>query len=137
MMMAALEGGLTFQKGLGAVHALSHPLGGLKQVSLHHGTLNAVLLPYVLEFNRSHAEAKYTTIRQRLGLNDAVDLADYVRSLNSRLGMPATLAEMLCPDCKSATEDHSSATNPRPAGEADYQAILEAAYAGIPLKPSA
>jgi alcohol dehydrogenase class IV len=48
----------------------------------------------VLEFNRSHAEAKYATIRQRLGLNDAVDLADYVRSLNSRLGMPATLAEM-------------------------------------------
>jgi alcohol dehydrogenase class IV len=143
MMMAALEGGLTFQKGLGAVHALSHPLGGLKQVSLHHGTLNAVLLPNVLEFNRSHAEAKYTTIRQRLGLNDGVDLADYVRSLNSRLGMPDTLAEMGVPRdsfafiAKSATEDHSSATNPRPASEADYQAILEAAYAGIPLKPSA
>ena len=45
MMMAALEGGLTFQKGLGAVHALSHPLGGLKDLSLHHGTLNAVILP--------------------------------------------------------------------------------------------
>ena len=66
--MAALEGGLTFQKGLGAVHALSHPLGGLKQVSLHHGTLNAVLLPYVLEFNGSHSEGKYKTIRQRLRL---------------------------------------------------------------------
>ncbi len=63
-------------------------------MSLHHGTLNAVLLPYVLEFNRSHAEAKYAMIRQRLGLNGGVDLADYVRSLNSRLGMPATLAQM-------------------------------------------
>ncbi len=140
MMMAALEGGLTFQKGLGAVHALSHPLGGLKQVSLHHGTLNAVLLPYVLEFNASHAEAKYAVIRQRLELNDGDDLADYVRSLNARLGMPATLADMevsrdsFATIAKGATEDHSSATNPRPASEADYLSILEAAYEGTPLR---
>ncbi|WP_230530219.1 iron-containing alcohol dehydrogenase [Microvirga roseola] len=143
MMMAALEGGLTFQKGLGAVHALSHPLGGLKEVSLHHGTLNAVLLPYVLEFNRTHAEAKYATIRQRLGLNDGDDLADYFRRLNAGLGMPATLSDMKVPRdsfaaiARSATEDHSSATNPRPASEADYRAILEAAYAGIPLQSGA
>jgi hypothetical protein len=143
MLMAALEGGLTFQKGLGAVHALSHPLGGLKQVSLHHGTLNAVLLPYVLEFNRGHSGTKYDTIGQRLGLEAGDSLADYVRSLNARLGMPATLAEMGVPrDCfpaiaKSATEDHSSATNPRPASEADYKAILEAAYCGEPRPLSA
>ena len=95
--MAALEGGLTFQKGLGAVHALSHPLGGLKQVSLHHGTLNAVLLPYVLEFNGSHSEAKYKTIRQRLGLEEGEALLTYIRGLNARLGMPTTLAEMGVP----------------------------------------
>jgi len=143
MLMAALEGGLTFQKGLGAVHALSHPLGGLKQVSLHHGTLNAVLLPYVLEFNEGHSGAKYDIIGQRLGLKAGESLADYVRSLNARLGLPATLAELSVPrECfptiaKSATEDHSSATNPRPAGEADYRAILGAAYAGEPLRLSA
>ncbi len=143
MLMAALEGGLTFQKGLGAVHALSHPLGGLKQVSLHHGTLNAVLLPYVLEFNEGHSGAKYDTIRQRLGLKPGESLADYIRSLNARLGMPATLAEMSVPRenfpaiAKSATEDHSSATNPRPASVEDYHAILEAAYAGEPLRLSA
>jgi 4-hydroxybutyrate dehydrogenase len=142
MLMAALEGGLTFQKGLGAVHALSHPLGGLKQVSLHHGTLNAVLLPYVLEFNEEHAGAKYSTIRQRLGLNQGDSLAHYIRNLNARLGMPATLAEMGVPrECfpaiaKSATEDHSSATNPRPASADDYHAILEAAYTGEPLRLS-
>jgi len=45
LMMGALEGGLTFQKGLGAVHGLSHALGSLKEPALHHGTLNAVLLP--------------------------------------------------------------------------------------------
>ncbi|MBL0405556.1 iron-containing alcohol dehydrogenase [Microvirga aerilata] len=142
MLMAALEGGLTFQKGLGAVHALSHPLGGLKQVSLHHGTLNAVLLPYVLEFNGSHSEAKYETIRQRLGLEVGASLADYVRGLNARLDMPSTLAEMGVPqDCfaaiaKSAVEDHSSATNPRPASEADYRTILEAAYEGASPRPN-
>ena len=58
MMMAALEGGLTFQKGLGAVHALSHPLGGRKDLSLHHGTLNAVILPAVLRFNQGHRRAE-------------------------------------------------------------------------------
>ena len=123
---------------MGAVHALSHPLGGLKQVSLHHGTLNAVLLPYVLEFNGSHSEAKYKTIRQRLGLEEGASLADYIRGLNARLGMPTTLAEMGVPqDCsaaiaKSAVEDHSSATNPRAATEADYRTILETAYGGKP-----
>jgi alcohol dehydrogenase class IV len=140
MMMAALEGGLTFQKGLGAVHALSHPLGGLKQASLHHGTLNAVLLPYVLEFNEDHSGIKYATLRQRLGLDTDADLADYIRSLNKRLGMPSTLAEMGVPQeslaeiAESATKDHSSATNPRPASAGDYLAILEAAYSGKPLR---
>jgi 4-hydroxybutyrate dehydrogenase len=136
MMMAALEGGLTFQKGLGAVHALSHPLGGLKQVSLHHGTLNAVLLPYVLDFNEDHSGTKYATLRQRLGLDTDADLADYIRNLNKRLGMPSTLAEMgmphesLAESAESATKDHSSMTNPRPASAGDYLAILEAAYSG-------
>ncbi|KLK90102.1 4-hydroxybutyrate dehydrogenase [Microvirga vignae] len=140
MMMAALEGGLTFQKGLGAVHALSHPLGGLQQVSLHHGTLNAVLLPYVLEFNEDHSGAKYATLRQRLGLDANADLADYIRNLNKRLGMPTTLVEMGVPHgslaeiAESATKDHSSATNPRPASAGDYLAILEAAYSGGPLR---
>jgi 4-hydroxybutyrate dehydrogenase len=140
MLMAALEGGLTFQKGLGAVHALSHPLGGLKQVSLHHGTLNAVLLPYVLEFNETHSGTKYKTIRQRLGLEPGADLPHYFRALNKRLSMPSTLAEMGVPrEClaaasERATKDHSSATNPRQVSENDYLAILEAAYAGTPLR---
>jgi 4-hydroxybutyrate dehydrogenase len=105
--------------------------------------LNAVLLPYVLEFNEEHSGPKYDVIRQRIGLNPSESLANYIRSLNARLGMPATLAEMSVPResfpaiAKSATEDHSSATNPRPASEEDYRAILEAAYAGEPLRLSA
>jgi alcohol dehydrogenase class IV len=59
LMMGALMGGMCFQKGLGAVHGLSHALGSLKEPSLHHGTLNAVLLPPVLRFNAGHAGDKY------------------------------------------------------------------------------
>ncbi|HEV7260645.1 MAG TPA: iron-containing alcohol dehydrogenase [Bosea sp. (in: a-proteobacteria)] len=134
MMMAALQGGLTFQKGLGAVHALSHPLGGLKEVSLHHGTLNAVLLPAVLRFNASHAPEKYAEIRRVLGLAADADLAEWLAGLTARLGLPATLSAMDVPRgvvpaiAEAATKDHSSATNPRPATAADYTAMLEASF---------
>ena len=97
MMMAALEGGLTFQKGLGAVHALSHPLGGRKDLSLHHGTLNAVILPATLRFNQSHAEAKYAVIRSTLGLPADADLADYFARLSGRLGFRRPLGTWAFP----------------------------------------
>src|SRR3954462_10805806 len=88
MMMGALEGGLTFQKGLGAVHALSHALGGLKQPSLHHGALNAVLLPAVLRFNEGVARRKYAELRKVLDLPGGTDLARWVEELNAQLGLP-------------------------------------------------
>jgi 4-hydroxybutyrate dehydrogenase len=133
MMMAALEGGLTFQKGLGAVHALSHPLGGLKDISLHHGTLNAVILPVTLRFNQSHAEAKYGVIRSTLGLPEDADLADYFAQLSRRLGLPKNLGEMGLPSsvvpaiARAAVEDHSHATNARPATVEDYERMLNEA----------
>jgi alcohol dehydrogenase class IV len=134
MMMAALQGGLTFQKGLGAVHALSHPLGGLKEVSLHHGTLNAVLLPAVLRFNEPEAQAKYAEIRRTLGLAPEADLAEWLAGLTTRLRMPQSLSVMGVPRAvipaiaEAAVKDHSSATNPRPATAADYAAMLEASF---------
>jgi alcohol dehydrogenase class IV len=134
MMMAALQGGLTFQKGLGAVHALSHPLGGLKEVSLHHGTLNAVLLPAVLRFNAPTVEGKYAEIRRTLGLDADADLADWIAGLVARLGMPGSLTQMQVPRSivgaisEAAVKDHSTASNPRPATAADYAAMLEASF---------
>src|SRR4051794_34728773 len=68
LMMGALEGGLTFQKGLGAVHALSHALGSLTEPALHHGTLNAALLPPVLRFNAGHVGDKYERLILQLHL---------------------------------------------------------------------
>jgi 4-hydroxybutyrate dehydrogenase len=133
MMMAALEGGLTFQKGLGAVHALSHPLGGRKDLSLHHGTLNAVILPAALRFNQSHTEAKYAVIRSTLGLPADADLADYFARLSNRLGLPKTLGEMGVPSslvpaiARAAIEDHSHPTNARPATVEDYERMLSEA----------
>jgi 4-hydroxybutyrate dehydrogenase len=130
MMMAALEGGLTFQKGLGAVHALSHPLGGLKSVSLHHGTINAILLPGVLRFNASHAARKYEVLRATLGLRPGTDLANHIAQLNTRLGLPAKLGplgvtpQMVPTIAEAAMHDHSHATNARPATVEDYQTLL-------------
>jgi alcohol dehydrogenase class IV len=134
MLMAALQGGLTFQKGLGAVHALSHPLGGLKEVSLHHGTLNAVLLPAVLRFNAPACEAKYAKIRRALDLPAGTDLAEWVAGLTRRLGMPRSLSEMKVPRAvlpaiaEAAVKDHSAASNPRAATAADYAAMLDASF---------
>jgi 4-hydroxybutyrate dehydrogenase len=130
MMMAALEGGLTFQKGLGAVHALSHPLGGLKAVSLHHGTINAILLPGALRFNTSHAVHKYEVLRATLGLRPGADLAGHIEQLNARLDLPSKLGplgvtrDVVPAIAEAAMRDHSHATNARPATVVDYQSML-------------
>jgi alcohol dehydrogenase class IV len=127
MLMAALEGGLTFQKGLGAVHAMSHPLG---ELGLHHGTLNAVLLPAVLRFNADHAAAKLAQLRAAVGLAATADLAAWTADLAARLGLPRGLralgvkAEMLPGIAEAAARDHLSETNPRPARAADYARLL-------------
>ena len=130
MMMASLQGGLTFQKGLGAVHGLSHALGGLKQPVLHHGTLNAVLLPAVLRFNADAAREKYERLRLAFGLVPGADLAEAVAAFTARLGLPPSLGAMGVPReafsaaARNAVLDHSTATNPRPVSEDDYAALL-------------
>ena len=102
LMMGALEGGLTFQKGLGAVHGLSHALGSLKEPSLHHGTLNAVLLPPVLRFNASHIGDKYerlaaATARGRHGFGSLVETSMLA------LACPGRCARWACPPLRSRT----------------------------------
>jgi 4-hydroxybutyrate dehydrogenase len=94
MMMASTEGALTFQKGLGGVHAMAHPLGTLEDLPLHHGTLNAVLLPAVLRFNEPAAPEKYKRLREVIGAGPDVDLSGWGADLNERLGLPRGLAAM-------------------------------------------
>ena len=132
VMMGALQGGLTFQKGLGAVHALSHALGGLSDLKLHHGTLNAILMPPVLRANASDPTAarKIERLERIAGLS-GVSLAEAFDSLNRQLGVPTTLSELgvtrdLFPwMCERALADHSHPTNPRELTEQDYVEILE------------
>ncbi len=130
MMMASLQGGLTFQKGLGAVHSMSHPLGGLKEPVLHHGTLNAVILPAVLRFNRSHAADKIAALERAVGAAPGEDLAAFVERLNADLGLPRSLRAMGVTDAviprmiEGAIADHSTGTNPRPVAREDFATLF-------------
>jgi 4-hydroxybutyrate dehydrogenase len=129
MMMASTEGALTFQKGLGAVHAMAHPLGALDGLPLHHGTLNALLLPAVLRFNEPAAPEKYARLRAVIGTD--LDLAQWVADLNARLGLPTGLAAVGVPAdilprvAEHAEQDPSTETNARPATREDYRGLLE------------
>lgn len=130
MMMAALEGALAFQKGLGAVHSLSHALGGFHELELHHGTLNAILLPAVLRFNQSHCEEKYVRLRDAIGVAPDTNVAEAFAGLNRALGLPTRLNELGVPYnildqvALWACEDHSTTTNPRLTTKEDFHRML-------------
>lgn len=137
MMCASLHGAMAFQKGLGAVHSLSHALGGLNP-RLHHGTLNAIFLPAVIRFNAEadsvRRERRIERLAEAMGLQqrDADAVADAIAALNARLGLPAGLAALgVGPErdariVELALADHCHKTNPRLASAADYQALLAA-----------
>jgi len=135
MMMAGVQGGLAFQKGLGAVHSLSHPLGALTNPTLHHGTVNAIILPAVLRFNAAHVGEKYARLRRAFGLPTNANLADEVSALNRRIGIPASLRSMgvsasaMNSVVAGAMADHCTPTNPRPIGPADFSALFTEALA--------
>ncbi len=93
MLSAAMMGATAFQKGLGAVHALSHPVGAV--YNTHHGTTNAVVIPPVLDFNRPAIEDRFEALNGYLGLTGGFDgFKAYVLELNDKLGIPKNLSEM-------------------------------------------
>ena len=138
MAMAAMEGAMVFQKGLGAVHALSHPTGGLKGYRTHHGTLNAVYLPAVLRFNEPAVGEKYKRVAQVLGLpereGNASGVANAVAALNERLGIPKGLSamglkqEVVEAIADGALGDHCRLSTPRQPTKAEYVQLIEQSW---------
>ena len=136
MMSASLQGALAFQKGLGCVHSLSHSLGGIDP-RLHHGTLNAVLLPAVVRFNRESntvvRDEKIDRLAQAMGLPAHASVEDAIQDMSLRLRLPAGLgamgvtADLTQRIVTGALADHSHKTNPREASADDYARLIEAA----------
>ncbi len=137
MLMASAMGATAFQKGLGLVHALSHPLGGA--TGLHHGTANAVFLPYVMMYNREQISEKMTRLARYLGLaNPGFDATlQWMLDLRRDLGLPHTLADVGGIDepllkrlVPQAAADPSTGGNPRPATNAQLERVFLAALRG-------
>lgn len=141
MMSASMQGALAFQKGLGCVHSLSHSLGGADP-KMHHGTLNAVFLPAVVRFNAEaesmRTERRLERMAHAMGLDgrnadpaDGAAVADAIRSMNARLGLPTGLAalgmrrELFDRVIDGAMADHCHKTGPRLASRDDYGRMLE------------
>jgi alcohol dehydrogenase class IV len=139
MMMAATMGATAFQKGLGLVHALSHPLGGATNV--HHGTANAIFLPYVMVFNRAAIADKMDTLARVLEIPVASTGFDAVLGwlveLRKHLKLPHTLEDvegfsesMAARLAPLAVKDPSMGGNPIPADERDCERVFIKALEG-------
>ncbi|MFO0889168.1 MAG: iron-containing alcohol dehydrogenase [Isosphaeraceae bacterium] len=137
MMSGALMGGISMHKGLGVVHSLSHALGAEGRV--HHGTLNAILLPHALRFNRPAVEARMGELAARVGLGRGEDAAGHLITLIElvlahlplprRLGQLGELDRSRIPEyARLAMLDHCHRTNPRPCTEADMESLLDRAW---------
>ena len=135
MQVASTMGATAFQKGLGAMHSMSHPCGAVYDT--HHGLTNAVVMPYVLEFNRTSIEDRMAALARYLGLDgtgfEAVQR--WILDLRARIGIPHTLSDIGVPYeaaprlAPMALVDPSSATNPVtltiPALESLFENALE------------
>jgi alcohol dehydrogenase class IV len=137
MMTGALLGGVSFHKGLGVVHSLSHALGSEGRV--HHGTLNAILLPHALRFNRESAGARMSDLATLVGLGRGGDGPGHLITLSelilARLPLPRRLGQLdglnrdrIPQYARLAMLDHCHRTNPRPCTQADMESLLERAW---------
>jgi alcohol dehydrogenase class IV len=136
MLVASAMGATAFQRGLGAMHALAHPLGALYDA--HHGRLNAILMPYVLMANRSAIEDKIRNLANYIGIPNGFDgFLDWIIQMRLDLGIEHTLAQLGIDHSqvdrlsKMATEDAASGGNPLLFTQENYKTILKTAIDGI------
>ncbi len=134
MMLASLMGAVAFQKGLGVVHSLAHPMSQL--LDTHHGLANAVNLPYGMKFNLEGFESRFNDMANAFGLKNGngIQLIDELFKLNERLGLPTKLSDL---DVKEehldeladlAFADFCHPNNPKPVSRADFRAIYQEAF---------
>jgi alcohol dehydrogenase class IV len=134
MLLASMMGAIAFQKGLGVVHSLAHPMSAL--LDTHHGLANAVNLPYGLAFNASCAEEKFVRMAQVLPIaqKDAAGVIEWVRELNQQIGIPAKLREVGVREehletlAQLALEDFAHPNNPQPVSLDDFRKLYAAAF---------
>ena len=130
MMSAAAMGATAFQKGLGAIHAISHPVGAMHHT--HHGTTNAVVMQEVLKFNRPAVEGVLTQAANYLGIDGGFDgFYEFVGKLNASLGIPKNLTELGVKDpdmdklLKDALADPSTGGNPIEMTEENTRQLIQ------------
>lgn len=135
MMAAAVMGATAFQKALGAIHALSHPVGALYDT--HHGLTNAVFMPYVLVFNRKAIEDKIKRLAAYIGLKASFRaFLDWVLELRAEIGVPHTLSGLKVGDDKidlivtMAPNDPTAGGNPVPLDKRAARTIFKRALEG-------
>ena len=129
MLIASLMGAVAFQKGLGVVHSLAHPLSSL--LDTHHGLANAVNIPYGMEFNIEGFEYKFKRITQALDLKDETGEAvvKYLFDLNSKINIPCKLSEIgVLPGhieilADLAIADFAHPNNPKPVSREDFKQL--------------
>ena len=137
MLTAASMGSTAFQKGLGAIHSLSHPVNALNNV--HHGLSNAIFMPYVLTFNRDVIENKIIKICDYLEFKDKSfnGFIDWILDLRKKLNMPHKLSEVIKEKdfklnrlSKMALDDPSTGGNPKKLSEADMKIMYQHSMLG-------
>jgi len=129
MLIASLMGAVAFQKGLGVVHSLAHPLSSL--LDTHHGLANAVNLPYGMRFNIPGCEEKFRQVARRLDLpvEDGEGVVQHLFELNQRIGIPTRLRDIgvreehLDTLADLAAADFAHPNNPRPVRRADFHQL--------------
>ena len=131
MMSAAAMGAVAFQKGLGAIHAISHPVGAI--YNTHHGTTNAVVIPPVLALNRCAIEEKIATAAAYLGIKGGFDgFYDFVVEFRKELGIPDKLRtlgvrhDQIKKMTEMALADPSGQGNPVPLNQENVTSLFEA-----------
>ncbi len=129
MLIASLMGAVAFQKGLGVVHSLAHPLSSL--LDTHHGLANAVNIPYGMQFNIEGFEHKFKRIARTLELKkeNGEGVIEYLHDLNSKINIPKTLGEIGVKDehietlADLAIADFAHPNNPKPVTREDFKQL--------------